>query len=145
MRRRMVLSDRTTAAMIDRERKRHADLERALLDRAGMHKQIADLLLRARDAEAHAVGAHSAGITDLAAGLAIERRLVEHDRTALAFLQRRNLLAALHQRGHNALGGLGVVAQELGRAHLLAQAEPHALGRRFAGALPGFLRNLLLI
>ena len=36
--------------MIDLERERGADLERALLDRAGMHKHVARLLLGIGDA-----------------------------------------------------------------------------------------------
>ena len=42
-----------------------------------MHEQIAGLLLRIGDAKAHALARHHAGVADLAAGLAIERRLVE--------------------------------------------------------------------
>ena len=45
------------AGVIDLERERVADLQRALLDRAGMHEQVARLLLGVGDAEAHAVGA----------------------------------------------------------------------------------------
>ena len=59
MRRRMVRADGAAARMIDLERERRADLERALLDRAGMHEHVAGLLLGVGDAEAHAVGASS--------------------------------------------------------------------------------------
>src|SRR5262245_3198548 len=144
MRRRMVLPDGTAARVIDRERQRHADLERALLNRAGMHEQVAGLLLRVSDAEAHAIRAHCAGIANLAAGLAIERRLIEHDRAALARLERGHVLAVLYQRRHHTLGRLGVVTQELGRADLLAQAEPYGFRRSLTGPLPGFARLLAL-
>ena len=53
--RRMMLADGAAARMIDLERERRADLERALLDRAGMHEQVARLLLGVGDAKAHAV------------------------------------------------------------------------------------------
>ena len=46
----------------------------------------------------------------------------------------------LDQRSHHALGGLGLVAQKLGRAELLAQREPDRLGRGLAGARPGLAR-----
>ena len=57
---RMVLPDRAAARVVDLERERSADLERALLDRAGMHEQVAGLLLGVGDAEAHALAGHDA-------------------------------------------------------------------------------------
>jgi hypothetical protein len=42
-------------------------------------KQVADLLQRVDDADAHARRGHDADIPDLAAGFAVERRLVEQD------------------------------------------------------------------
>ena len=86
MRRGMVGADGGAARVIDVERERRAGLERALLDRADVHEQVAGLLLGVGDAEAHAVGGHHAGVADLAAGLAVERRLVDDDRAALAGL-----------------------------------------------------------
>ena len=44
------------------------------------------------------------------------------------------------ERARDALGGLGLVAEELGRAETLAQREPHRLGRRLARARPGLAR-----
>ena len=93
MRRRMVAADGAAARVIDLERKRGAGLQRALLHRADVHEQVAGLLLRVGDAEAHAVGGHHAGVADLAAGLAIERRLVDDHRAALAAFERGDLLA----------------------------------------------------
>ncbi len=54
--------------------------------------------------------------------------------------ERADLRAVAHQRGDDALGGLGVVAEELGRADALAQREPDGLGRRLAGTRPGLAR-----
>ena len=84
MRRRMVLADVAAPGVIDFERERSAGGQRAFLDGAGMHEDVAGMLLRVGDAKAHAVAAHEAGIADLAAGFAVERRLVEHDRAAFA-------------------------------------------------------------
>src|SRR5262249_8193983 len=125
--------------MIYFEHERRADRERAFLDRARMRKEIA-LLGRIGDAEAHAIRGHhagvAAGVAALAAGFAIERGLIEDDGAALALPERLDLLAVLHQRRHDAFGRFGFVAQELGCADILAQAEPHALGRSLARARP---------
>src|SRR5438874_12395375 len=84
VRRRMVLPYRASSRMIDRQCKGCAQCERSLLEGAGMHIDIAGLLLGVGNAEAHAVGHHHADVADLATGLAVKRRLVENDRTALA-------------------------------------------------------------
>ncbi len=79
----------------------------------------------------------AAGIADLAAGFAVERRLVEHHR------DRRACSGGLHRRTVDDEGadlrlrGLDGVAEELGRPDLLTQLEPHALGRRLARPRPG--------
>ena len=101
-----------------------------------MHEEIAGLLLGVGDAKPHALAGHHAGVADLAAGLGIKRRLVQHDRAALAGLEAVDFLAVLHQRRHHALGGLGLVAQKFGGAELLAQRKPDVLGRGIAGARP---------
>ena len=50
------------------------------LDPPEMDEQVAELLLRVGDDDAQAVGAGDhAGIADLAAAFAVERRLVQHD------------------------------------------------------------------
>ena len=91
----MVAADRAAAGVIDIERERGAGFQRALLDGAGMHEQIAGLFLRIGDAEAQAVGRHGSGIADLSAGLAVERGLVEDDRAGLALAERCHFLAVL--------------------------------------------------
>src|SRR5262249_25499685 len=93
---------------------------------------------------AHAIAAHDAGVADLTAGLGVKRRLVEDDGAALARPQRVDLLAVLHQRGDDALGAFGLVAQELARAGFFAQAEPHRPGGGVARAGPGGARLLAL-
>ncbi len=85
-----------------------------------------------------------AGVADLAAGLRVERRLVQHDRAGLAGLEARGFLAVLHQRGDHAFGALGLVAQKFGGPELLAQREPDRLGSRLARTLPGLARLGLL-
>ena len=94
--------------------------------------------------EANAVGAHAAGIADLAAGFSVERRLVQHDRAGLALLQLGDLLAVAHQGGNDAFGLLGFVAEEFGRADALAHAEPHRFLRGIAGSGPGSPRFFAL-
>src|SRR5690606_15364640 len=83
-----------------------------------------------------ALARNRAGIAYLAAALAIERRLVEHHE---AFVTRREFvdhLAALDQRRHDALGGLGLVAEELRRSDLVGHREPHLVLADFARAGP---------
>ena len=51
MRRRVIGADRAAPPVIDLELQRRAELQRALLDRAEMHEEIAGLLLGIGDAE----------------------------------------------------------------------------------------------
>src|SRR6516165_5287474 len=132
----MIAADVAAPRVVDFERKRHVRLERARLDRAGMHEHVAGILLRVGDAETHALAGHDPDVADLPAGLAVERRLVEHDGAALAFIQLGDFRAVLDQRLDHAFRALGLVAEELGRADLLAQRKPHHLGRRVARARP---------
>ena len=84
----MVGADRRAARVIDLELQRGAGLERALLDRADMHEQIAGLLLGVGDAEAHALARVITPVSPTwPPDFAIERRLVQHDRAALAGFQ----------------------------------------------------------
>ena len=122
-----------------------AGLEGAGLDRARMHEQHAELLLRVGDAEQRPVRPFDdAAIADLAAALAIERRLVDDDLAALPLGQDLDGLAAGERALDDRLGLLGVVAEELGRADLLLDLEPDAFGCRLARALPGAARLVLL-
>ena len=82
------------ARVIDHQLDGIARLEGALLDAAEVHEQVAQLLLRVGDAEQRALGAlDDALVADLAAGLAVERRLVQHQRGLLAGLEAADLLA----------------------------------------------------
>src|SRR5665213_1398211 len=76
------------------------------------------------------------GIAELAAGLAVKRGLVDDDRDLIAGLSGLGPVAVLEDREDDALGGLGVVAEKLGRPQLLAQREPRGAGRRLARADP---------
>src|SRR5579864_4989313 len=102
-----------------------------------MDDELAELLARVGDFGPKARGRDFADVADLAAGLAVERRLVEDQRSALARFQRLDLDAVLDDRANDALRPLGLVAQELGRADALAQGIPDRLGRRLARARPG--------
>src|SRR5581483_2587041 len=109
-----------------------------------MNKKVAALLLGVGDAETYALADQHAGIADLAAGLTVEWRLVEDDCTALTSRKARDLLAVLDQCGHHALGGLGLITKEFGRAEFFSQWKPDSLGRGLAGARPRCPRLLAL-
>ena len=79
-----------------------------------MDEQVAEFLLRIGDAEERAFRPlDDAGVADLPAAFAIERRLVEDERTFLAGLQVRHLFAARDERRDDAFRGFGIVAEEL--------------------------------
>ena len=145
VRRRVVGARRRAARVLDLEIDLVARFERTLLDLSLMHEQAAGLLLRIGDAEQRlALAADDALIADLAAGFAVERRLVDDDRRLVAGLEAFHLLAVLDESDDLARRGLRLVAEELGRAGLLLQLEPDRLGRRLAGALPRLARLGLL-
>src|SRR5580692_4645338 len=77
---------------------------------------------------------------DVAAGLTVERRLIEDQQPAFARREFFDLDAVLDDRAYDALGGLGFVTEELGRADALAQGIPDRFGRRLPGACPGAAR-----
>src|SRR5580658_1861536 len=101
-----------------------------------MHEQIAEVLLRVGYFEPHAVARHGAGIADLAAGLGVERRLIEDDGAALALVEPCYFLAVADECRHNARGTLGLVTEKFRGAELFAQTKPHRLVGRLAGAGP---------
>src|SRR5262249_36999072 len=140
----MVLPDGAPARVIDLERERGTDLQRALLHHAGMHEDVARLLLGVGDLEANALAGHHTGIADLPARLGVERRLVDDNRAALARLEACDLLAVFAQGSAHAFRALGLVTEELGGAALFAQREPHRFGRGVARARPGRARLFLL-
>src|SRR5262249_59524808 len=109
-----------------------------------MDEHVARLALRVGDGKTHALSGHDAGVADLPARLAVERRLVEDDGAALAGAQRIDLVAVLHQRGNDPFGALGLVAEELGRADALLDGKPERLGLRFPRSGPGGARLFAL-
>ena len=81
MRRRVMGADRGPSGMIDFELQRRCpSFSVPCSTVAEMHEEIAGLLLRIGDAELDALADQHAGVADLAAGLRIERRLVQNDR-----------------------------------------------------------------
>ena len=121
-----------------------ADPQSAALDAADMDVEVAQLLQRVGDGDHGRAGADGAGVADLAAQFAIEGRLVGDDQHILAGSGLVDQLAAPDQGQHAALRTVGLVAQELGGAVLVADVEPDALDRGLARALPGGARSLAL-
>ena len=101
--------------------------------------QVAELLLRVgHGKDGLARNRHGPAVADLAAGLAVEGRLVRDDQDfAAGLLEAPDLLAARDQRQHFGFGRQRLVAEELRRAEPFAEIEPERLGRRLAGAGPG--------
>src|SRR5207237_1813842 len=87
-------------------------------------------------------GEDRAGIADLPARFAIERRLVDDQADLLTALRFGDALLALDERQDHAFGGFGLVAEKFGGAELVPEREPRRLGRRFARADPGGARAL---
>src|SRR5581483_7241283 len=109
----MVLPYGAPPFVVDLEGECSAGLQDALLDGAEVHDEVACPLLGVRNAEAQPISRQPAGIADLTSRLGIERRLVEHHRTALAFAERRNLLAVAREGDDSTGGVLGLVAEEI--------------------------------
>src|SRR3954467_14952692 len=106
--------------MVHFEQQRSPRLERALLQRAKMHEQIAGLLLGIGHAKPRTFAAHHAAIADLAAGLGVKRRLIENDRSGFAWFVAFYLVAVFAQRRNDPFGALGLVTEKFGGAELLA-------------------------
>ena len=137
MGRRMIGARRRARLVIDGKLDREARTRGAADDGHVVNDEVAELLARVGDFGAEAGRADFADVADLAAGLAVERRLVEDERAALASLERRDLDPVLEDRADDALRGLGLVAQKLGRADALAQSVPDRFGRGFPRSRPG--------
>ena len=131
---------RSRRADVDRQLDRVAHGERTAGQRADMHEQVAQPLLRVGHGDHGVADADGAVVADLAAGFAVERGLVgdHHDRTGIGAL---DLASVDHQGGDHAFGMGGGVTQELGGTQRLAQVEPDLLDRRVARALPGGARG----
>ena len=135
----MVAPDRCAPPAVHPELDRVAHRQRAFLQPREMDMQVAELLLRVGDGEDGAArNCHGPAVADLAAGLAVERRLVRDNQDlAAGLVEALDLLAARDQRQHFGFRRQRLVAEELRRAEALAEIEPERLGRRLAGAGPG--------
>ncbi len=108
----MVGADRRARLVIDLQLQRHADLQRPLLHFDFVDEEVAELLLGVEDARAKSRRGDHADVADLAARLAVERRLIEDEPARLADGERGDLGAVADQRGRDALGDLGLVAEK---------------------------------
>src|SRR5262249_45284943 len=81
-----------------------------------------------------------ADVADLSAGLAVEGRLIEDQRSPFARLEPLDLDAILDDRLNHAFRALGLVAEEIGRSSSFAQSVPDRFSRGFARARPGAAR-----
>ena len=85
-----------------------------------MDDEVAEFLARVGDFGAKAGRGDLADVADLTAGLAVERRLVEDQRSALARVERLDFDAVLDDRAITPSAALGLVAKKLGRADAFA-------------------------
>ncbi len=106
--RRMVGTQARTASVIDSQGNRIADLQRAFRNGCHMDEHALTLLLGVGHTELGIVGRNEAGIAHLAAGFAVERRLVQHELDFLAGRGTIDGLAVADDRLHDAFGRLGV-------------------------------------
>src|SRR5260370_20725608 len=110
-----------------------------------MNVQIAGLFDRVAHRQLGALGREDyPAVAYLAARFRIERRLVDDDANVVAGLSLGDALPIAHDRVNDALGDLGLIAEKLGGADLLAQREPYRLGRRLARSSPALARFLAL-
>src|SRR6185312_11657132 len=98
----MVRTQARAARMIDFHLDRQTRSDRALLDAAGVHEDAVAALLRVRNLDDETVAVHHAGIADLTAGLAVERRLVDNDADRFAFPRLVDDGAVAHKCGDDA-------------------------------------------
>ena len=131
---------------IHRQVHRIARRKRAFCDAHGMHMQRAQLLLGVGDLALGLGGFDGALVAGLAAGFAIEGRLVGENFHRLAGAGLHHAAAILEDGQHLAFGGFGVIAQEFGAADFVQHGEPLRLALAFAGAGPaGAGLGLLLL
>ena len=142
--RRMVGADAATARGIDVELHDIADADAALGNARLMRMQLAERLGRRFDNGLETASRNRSRVSGLAAGFAVERRLVGEDDDGVARARRFHARAVLDDGDHLALRGVGGVAREFGRAEFLGDVEPHAFVGLRAGARPGGARGGLL-
>ncbi len=137
MGRRMVGTGGGAALAIYRQFHRIADRQIALghLDHMDVQPQ---LFLGVDHLAFEPCGFDAAGVAGLAAGQAVERRLVGQKTHGLARLCGLYVRSVLDNRQHGAFGFFGVVAKKFGLAEFLGIGEPGLIGGRLAGTGPGF-------
>src|SRR5450759_4551868 len=106
----MVLPYGGAPRVIDFHEQRIAHFHRSLVHLDHMYEKVAGLFLGVGDGEMQALASHLALVANLAATLAVERRLVHHQRAAVAFFELGYFPAVAHQRGDHAFGALGPVS-----------------------------------
>src|SRR5580704_1956385 len=129
---RVVRADPLAARVVDVELDLVADAQRPGLDLADQHVHVAGRLLGLVDADFRTGAEHDAGVADLAAGLAVERRLVERECDGRARGGFVDALAVDNDRLQRAFTGDAAtfVARELRRAELARELLEHGLDRR---------------
>src|SRR6266568_2824489 len=120
----MVLPDRAAPGIIDLKRHLGTRLHRSLFDRSDMSENVAGIFFCVGDLKANAIRTHDAGVADLPARFAVERRLIEEDHTTFAFFKGADLLAIAQHRGDDAFGALGFVTEKFRGTEFFAQGEP---------------------
>ncbi len=85
-----------------------------------MDDKVAEFLARVGHFGAEPRRNDFADVANLSPGLAVERRLIEDQRSALARIERLDLNAVFDDRANDALGGFGLITEKLGRADALA-------------------------
>src|ERR1700730_11963214 len=149
---RVVAARRRAKRAVDLEVHRVADGQRALPDLAEVRDHAGDRLVRAGDLEAHGLGAaplDGAAVTDLSAGLAVERRDVGDEERLVALHGTDDEPALPHDGDDAAFRLLALVTEEphpVARpsAHGIAHLAPHLLDRLIAELGPLAARALLL-
>ena len=138
MSRRVIGAQQGAARPIDRQLDHIVELTLALGHRAHVDMEVAQVFLGVANGQVGAAGAgDDAAVAGLTTGLAIERGLVDdqgHVRARSGLIDRG---AVDHQGDNLGLGGLGLVAEKLGGAIVLADVEPNLLGGGVAGTRPG--------
>ncbi len=134
----VVGADRAATDVVEFSHHRLADQRGAAFHPSEVHEQVAKLLLRVGDHDMQPVGTgDGAGIADLSAAFAIERRLVQHDGQLGADMCGLSRRAIDHQCADLGFGSLGGISQELRGSGLFLDFEPDPLGSGLAGAGPG--------
>ena len=141
---RVVGLDRPAPRGIDRQDRALPASDPALRDLGHVDEEVPGLAGVGHAGRA-GIGLDEAAIAHLPAAFGVERRLVHDDPDLLALGRRLDLGPVDHQRQDRALGLVGVIAQELGRAVAVGKVEPDRGVPRLARARPSGARLGLLL